>query len=255
MLARIAENVRHRVTQTPRADWEREINERLAVAPGVPSFRHSIEQDSERFIFEIKRQSPSDRSPIEVDVVETAMLYEECGAAAISVLTEPEYFGGGLRDLEIARQTVSVPLLRKDFVVDRLQVAEARAWGGSAVLLIVAILDDTDLQEFIECAASLSLEALVEVHTRIELARALDAGATTIGVNSRDLHTMTIDLGVAARLIEQIPDHCLRIAESGIKSRADVEMFRDSGADAFLIGSSVMRAPDRRGMIMELKGR
>jgi indole-3-glycerol phosphate synthase len=184
----------------------------------------------------------------------TAKCLQTCGAAAISVLTEGDFFGGSLDDLADARRAVALPLLRKDFIVDKIQIAEAKAFGADAVLLIAALLPDNQLEEFVEFASSLRIDALVEIHDEPELGRAVDAGATIIGVNNRNLQTMTIDLSAGARLLQLIPDRCLRVAESGLRTRADVLMMRDSGANAFLIGTAVMLADDMETAIRKLMG-
>ena len=256
MLFAIAHTVRARLNSRSRAQWEHEIDARLAQCRPAANFREAICMGPEQFILEMKRTSPSSNgSRVTVDVAETARLYAHCGASAISILTEPDYFGGNLSDLELAQQSASLPILRKDFIIDGMQILEAKAYGASAVLLIVALLPDSRLREFIETASSLRLDALVEVHTGSELALALDAGATIVGINNRDLRTMAIDLERGAELLAHVPDHCVRVAESGLKSRADIEAMRDAGAQAFLIGSAVMRARDRQAKIAELMGR
>ncbi|MEW5794816.1 MAG: indole-3-glycerol phosphate synthase TrpC [Candidatus Zixiibacteriota bacterium] len=255
MLSTIAESVRSQLSLRSYEGWEREIEALLKLRAGGIGFRKALKRGRENFILEIKRTSPSNHGVVHsVDVHATAACFQRCGAAAVSVLTEGQYFGGSLADLATARESVTLPLLRKDFIVDKLQIAEAKAYGADAVLLITAILSDHELRTFIEFAASIQIDALVEVHSEAELARAVDAGAGIIGVNSRDLHTMKVDLSSAAQLLRQVPDHCVRIAESGLKLRSDIVMMRDAGADAFLVGSSVMHADNMTEKIAELMG-
>lgn len=256
MLTEIADSVRNRLQARPRHEWEREIEARLGQSRPAPRLRDAINGPGDRFIFEIKRTSPSATSePLNVNVTERARLYEWSGASAISVLTEPRYFGGSLADLETVKSAVALPILRKDFIVDRLQIAEARACGASAVLLIVTLLSNAQLREFIEYAEKNQVDALVEVHSEDELHRALNCNASIIGVNNRNLKTLEIDLECGANLLTQVPDHCICVAESGLKTNADIEMMRRAGANAFLIGTSVMHAPDPQTKIAELMRR
>ena len=253
MLATIAESVRSKLNARSRINWEQEIESLLKRRSKGVGFRQVFSKGQENFILEIKRTSPSTRAARKsLDVKATAECFQKCGAAAISVLTEGEYFGGRLEDLVDARRAVALPLLRKDFIVDKIQIAEAKAFGADAVLLITALLSDKELKEFLGHASSLGIDALVEVHSELELNRAIDAGATIVGVNNRDLQTMKIDLSAGARLLKLVPDHCLRVAESGLKTRADVLMMRDAGADAFLIGTAVMQADDMPAAIGEV---
>ncbi len=255
MLFTIANRVRARLEAQDRAAWERAIESKLQLRGPCLGFRQALVGDGEHFIFEIKRTSPRSRgTTILLDVATTARSLQDHGTSAISVLTESDYFGGSLSDLDTARQSVSLPLLRKDFIVDKLQIAEAKAFGADAVLLIAALLPDGLLREFVACAFSLGIDALVEIHDESELGHVVDSGATIIGVNNRNLHAMTIDLPAGARLLQLVPDHCVRVAESGLASRADVIMMRDAGANAFLIGSAIMRAPDMTAAIKELIG-
>jgi indole-3-glycerol phosphate synthase len=196
-------------------------------------------------IAEVKRASPS-KGVIRADFdpVAIARRYAACGAAAISVLTEERYFQGSPAHLEAIRAAVDVPLLRKDFIVDPYQVAEARAWGADALLLIVAALEDGPLRELHAAAGELGLEVLVEAHTAEEVDRAGAAGATLIGVNNRDLRTFVTTLETAERLRGRIPAGVVAVAESGIETRADVARLRAAGYDAVLVGESLMRQPD-----------
>jgi indole-3-glycerol phosphate synthase len=196
-------------------------------------------------IAEVKKASPS-RGVIraDFDAVAIARRYAAGGAAAISVLTEERFFQGSARHLQAIRAAVELPLLRKDFLFDPYQLAEARAWGADAALLIVAMLDDAQLRELHGAALELGLDVLVEAHTHDEVVRAVDAGATLIGVNNRDLNTFVTTLATAERLRAVIPAGTLAVAESGIETAADVARLRAAGYDAFLVGESLMRADD-----------
>jgi indole-3-glycerol phosphate synthase len=221
--------------------------ERLAAArvPRGEAFLEALRGPGLNIIAECKRRSPS-RGVLRhhYDPVSIAMGYARAGAAAISVLTEPTFFDGGLDHLEAVREAVATPLLRKDFVVTEYQVVEARAAGADAVLLIAGVLPDDALAGLLRCAEAHELAALVEVHEEPELQRALACGASLIGVNARDLRSLAVDLDVAASLVDRIPEGCVAVAESGLRSAADVARFREAGYDAFLVGEHLMRAPD-----------
>jgi indole-3-glycerol phosphate synthase len=220
-----------------------------------PSFRKAIDRASESFIFEIKRRAPSYRGDdLKIEAVETARFYVEHGVTAISVLTEPHYFGGCLEELEQVARAVSVPVIRKDFIVDKAQIAEARAYGAAAVLLIAEVLPGPHLAEFIAEAECVGIDALVEIHSRQDLDRVLDTNAGIIGVNNRNLRTMEIDMLHGERLLNQIPTTRLKIAESGLNRRSDITRFRMAGADAFLIGTSVLKCDNPTRKIRELMG-
>jgi indole-3-glycerol phosphate synthase len=196
-------------------------------------------------IAEHKRRSPS-RGAIREDLRpgDVARAYEAAGAAALSVLTDEAFFGGRLEHLQEARAATALPALRKDFVLDPWQVWEARTAGADAVLLIVAALTDVELTELLAVAREAGVDALVEVHDGAELDRALAAGARVIGVNSRDLRTLAVSLDTALALVPAIPDGVVAVAESGIRTGADVRRLRDAGFDAFLVGEHLMASPD-----------
>jgi indole-3-glycerol phosphate synthase len=204
-------------------------------------------------IAEVKRSSPSKGAlaPI-ADPAALARDYERGGAHAISVLTEPRRFGGSLADLAAVRAAVDVPVLRKDFVVSAYQVWEARAYGADLVLLIVAALDQSALVSLAERTASLGMTAVVEVHDETELDRALDAGATVVGVNARDLRTLEIDRTLFARLAPWVPEGVVKVAESGVRGPHDLLAYAAAGADAVLVGEGLVRARDPRGAVAEL---
>jgi indole-3-glycerol phosphate synthase len=212
--------------------------------PAVRDFRAALAAPGLSIIAELKRRSPSGGSlKPAADAAATAAAYFGAGARALSVLTEPEHFGGAIEDLKLARAAVPVPVLRKDFIVDVYQIAESRLAGADAILLIVAALGERTA-EFVARAAESQLHALVEVHDERELRTALDAGAEIVGINNRNLTDLSVDLGVFERLAPLVPRGVLAVAESGIEHRADAVRMRRAGADALLVGTALMRAPD-----------
>jgi indole-3-glycerol phosphate synthase len=196
-------------------------------------------------IAEFKRRSPS-AGWIREDAkaAEMARIYAAAGAAALSVLTDEPFFGGTLDDLTTAHAATTLPVMRKDFILDAYQLAEARAAGADAALLIVAALSDAELSALLAVGALYGLELLVEAHDADEVARAVRSGAAVIGINNRDLKTFTVDRELAARLRAEIPDDRVVVAESGIRDAADVARLRDAGVDAMLVGETLMRAED-----------
>jgi indole-3-glycerol phosphate synthase len=206
-------------------------------------------------IAEFKRRSPS-RGAIREDLrpAEVARAYESAGAAALSVLTEPDFFGGRLAHLRQARAATKLPALRKDFVIDLYQVWEALTAGADAVLLIVAVLPPAELKSLLRTTTEAGLDALVEVHDAAELAQALAAGARLIGVNNRDLRTLEVDPGTALSLAPRVPDDVVAVAESGIRSAGDLRRLREAGYDAFLVGEHLMSAPDPGAALRALLG-
>jgi indole-3-glycerol phosphate synthase len=205
-------------------------------------------------IAELKRRSPS-KGEIRpgFDPVACARAYAEGGAAALSVLTDERFFGGHLGYLEKVRAAVDLPLLRKDFVVERRQIDEARLAGADAVLLIVAALDDDELASLYAEARAVDLDCLVEVHDDADLQRALAIDADVIGINNRNLRTFVTDLGVTERLAPRVPDDVLVVAESGVATPDDVARLTRAGAHAFLVGESLMRQPDLAGALRTLR--
>jgi indole-3-glycerol phosphate synthase len=206
-------------------------------------------------IAEIKKASPSKGllQP-EFDPAAIAKLYERGGAACLSVLTDTLYFQGCGSDLRQAREATNLPALRKDFTIDAIQIFEAAALGADAILLIAAILTETQLRTFRELAERLQLAALVEVHNEDELTLALDSGAAIIGVNNRNLQTFTVTLDTSLRLAERIPSDKLRVSESGVFTHADVDLLRRAGFRAFLVGESLMKASDPVSALQTLIG-
>jgi indole-3-glycerol phosphate synthase len=221
--------------------------------PGPPSLSGALRGERVAVVAEVKRRSPSAGVIREdLDPRERAALYARHGASAISVLTDPTHFGGSVEDLRAAAERVQVPLLRKDFILDELQVIEARAAGAAAVLLIVRALSPDRLSALLACARAVGLEALVEVHTAAELDRALGADARIIGVNSRDLDTFRIDVAGAWELLARVPADRVAVAESGMQGPDDVERAALAGADAVLVGTALSAAPDPAALLGRL---
>jgi len=234
-----------------------ELRGRAADAPAPRGFAAALRRPAEvRLLAEVKRRSPS-AGEIRpgADPVDVARAYQAGGAAALSVLTDRDFFGGELDFLVRVRAAVDLPVLRKDFVVDALQLHEARAAGADAVLLIVRILPDPLLTELHAAALELGMDALVEVHDAREMERARAAGATLVGVNNRDLATFTTDLGLSERLAADVPASVTLVAESGIRTAADVDRLGAAGFDAILVGESLMRQPDLAAAAAALAGR
>jgi indole-3-glycerol phosphate synthase len=245
--------VEKRRTQEPMAALERRS---AAASPRGPRFEAALGvADRVNVIAECKRRSPSKGVlAAEYDPVRIAAQYEQGGAAAISVLTEPTFFDGSLEHLSAVRARVGLPLLRKDFVVDEYQLVEARAAGADAVLLIVAALEQRDLTALQARAWQLGLATLVEVHDDEELARAVDSGARVIGVNNRNLRTLTVDVDASERLAARIPRDVIGVSESGLKSREELDRLAAVGYRAFLIGERFMTDPDPAAAIRGLMG-
>jgi indole-3-glycerol phosphate synthase len=232
-----------------RASVEREA----ALAGRPPSFRAALGREVVAVIAEVKRRSPSAGTIREdLDPADRAARYARHGAAAISVLTDGPFFGGSVDDLRAAARRTAVPVLRKDFILDELQIVEARAAGAAAVLLIVRALAQPRLAELVIAADDAGLDALVEVHTREEVDRALAAGATILGVNSRDLDTFRLDTAAAWTLLRAVPPTCIAVAESGMGSEADVAAAAAAGADAVLIGTALSAAADPDALLERL---
>jgi indole-3-glycerol phosphate synthase len=234
-----------------RAAVEREA----ADAPRAPSFAAALRRASVAVIAEVKRRSPSAGSIREdLDPADRAERYARHGAAALSVLTDGPFFGGSMADLRAAAVRARVPVLRKDFILDELQILEARAAGAAAVLLIVRALAPARLNALLAATADAGLDALVEVHSRPEVARALDAGARILGVNSRDLDTFRIDTAAAWAILRSVPAGAVAVAESGMASAEDVEVAAAAGADAVLIGTALSAAADPGTLLARLGG-
>lgn len=227
-----------------------------AAAEAAPAPRDAVKVlggDGITVIAEVKRASPS-RGPL-ADIADPAVLaadYVAGGAHVISVLTEERRFHGSLADLDAVRAAVDVPILRKDFIVGPYQIHEARAHGADLVLLMVSALDQPTLVSLLDRTESLGMTALVEVHDEVEVDRALEAGATVIGVNARDLKTLEVDRGNFARIAPGLPPEVIKIAESGVRGTADLLAYAGAGADAVLVGEGLVTAEDPRQMVSDL---
>ena len=230
---------------------------RLSVAPAVRDFFAALAAPGPiKLIAEFKRKSPSAGEIRPGAAIEEVVRgYAAAGASCLSILTDGPGFGGSLVDLETARIAVPLPVLRKEFVVDRYQVIEARAHGADAVLLIAECLDDCHLRSLYREILDLGMTPLVELHDPENLPRVLDLGATLVGINNRDLQSMTTDLDTVLRLREQVPDEVLLVAESGIKTRADVQRLEAAGIAAMLVGESLLKQPDPGKAATALLGR
>ncbi len=219
------------------------------------SFENSMKGPEIQFICEVKKASPSKGiiAP-EFPYVDIGKAYEKAGAAAISVLTETDYFLGSDRYLKEIHENVSLPLLRKDFTIDAYQIYQAKALGAAAILLICAVLDEETISKYIKICDSLGMSALVEAHDEEEIRQACRAGARIIGVNNRNLKDFTVDIGNSLRLRKRVPKDIVFIAESGISTSEDVKALREGGVDGVLIGESLMRAKDKKKMLDNLRG-
>lgn len=254
LLAEIVERKKQEVAElhSRAALLERQAHERKA---HLRPFANALRERQPAIIAEIKKTSPSKGLLKEnFHPAFIAHAYEEGGAACLSVLTDKPYFEGSLHDLEAARAAAGLPVLRKDFTIDRVQIFEAAAHGADAILLIAAILEVTELTWLRETASSLGLASLVEVHDHDELSKAIDSGAEMIGVNNRNLDTFEVSLETSLRLSFLMPANLIRVSESGIHSRADIELLRGAGFEAFLVGESLMRSPDPVALLKSLNG-
>ena len=241
LLERIVFAKLHELVDTQRRLPRVSLEGVLDRAPWIRSFRRALLRQRPAIIAEIKKASPS-AGVIrkDFDPVRIAGEYQNSGAAALSVITEVHHFNGGLETLARLRWNAALPLLRKDFLIDSYQILEARHFGADAVLLIAALLDDARLNRLREEAERLGMDALVEVHSESELRRALEAGATLIGVNNRDLRSFEVSLDVSLNLASMMPKDVLAVSESGIRTSDDVKRLSDKGYRAFLVGSHLM---------------
>ena len=229
---------------------------KAAVVPDPrASFAEAVGASGVSLIAEVKRASPSKGaiSP-DLDVADTVAAYEAAGARAVSVLTEGDFFLGGLDDLRTAAEHTSLPLLRKDFIVDEYQLHEARVWGASAVLLIAALLDDQRLRALAALSRDLGMDVLLEVHDEAEMERALAVEGAVLGINNRDLRTFAVSLETTERLAGLVPAGRLLVSESGIRTREDVRRLAAAGVDAVLVGESLLVAGDAQAAIHGLMG-
>ncbi len=246
ILQEILEVKRREVARSKRVAGQGDLRAMPAFGESRRGFARRLRESAgRRVIAEVKRKSPS-RGVIrrDFDPAHHARAYEQAGATCLSVLTDESFFGGSLEDLRSVRTACSLPLLRKDFIIDEYQIVESRAWGADAVLLIVAALDRETLASLLAGAGEEGLDALVEVHTRAELDAALDAGATMIGINNRDLKTFVTSLDITRRLAPAVPPECLTVSESGLHAGPALRELEELGVDAFLVGESFMSAED-----------
>jgi indole-3-glycerol phosphate synthase len=246
------ESIAHRKRVLP------DVALRIAVekkAPPPRDFPAALSRDGINIIAELKKSSPS-KGLLREEYAPAVLAsgFEHSGAAALSVLTEEDFFHGSLADLKEASRATNIPILRKDFIIDPWQLWEARAAGADSFLLIAAILNDIMLKELLELGRSLKMEPLVEVHAADELDRVIAAGARIIGVNNRDLRDFQVHLETSLTLIEKIPNECIAVSESGLRTHADIERLRGAGFDAFLIGEHLMREADPGAALRALRG-
>jgi indole-3-glycerol phosphate synthase len=255
VLDRIIEARRAAIAHRQKSVPETVLRFGVKQAQPVRDFAAALGRDSLNVIAELKKASPS-RGLIRADFDPVALAsgFEASGAAALSVLTEEEFFQGDLKYMREARAAVGLPVLRKDFIIDPWQVWEARATNADSFLLIVAALDDGRLGDLLALGRELGMEPLVEVHSREELTRALTAGARILGVNNRDLRTLEVRVETSLELIEAIPEECIAVCESGLRSHDDLTRFRAAGFDAFLIGEHLMAQPDPAAALRALLG-
>jgi len=259
-MVRAVPDILTRIVEHKRAELARdlpqraELERRAATRTDHRDFHRALTGHPPSVIGEIKKASPSKGIFTEhFDPASNARMYAGGGAAALSVLTDREFFHGSLADLETARAAVSVPVLRKDFTLDEFHVVEAAAHGADAILLIVALLEERALRDLRELAARYRMAALVEVHDDFELETALASGAEIVGVNNRNLHTFDVNLETSLQLAAKIPAHVVKVSESGIHSRADVVRLAGAGYQAFLVGEHLMKSADPSAALRELR--
>jgi indole-3-glycerol phosphate synthase len=258
ILQRIVEVKRAEVAERQRQTPLSVLSQRLADAPFVRPFAKALKRrphERLHLIAELKKASPS-KGVFRSDFDPEALLcaYENSPASALSILTDEPFFQGSLDALRLARRRTTKPLLRKDFLIDAYQLYEARVNGADAVLLIVAALTKEALRDLLALARELGMDALVEVHTEVELETALSVGATLIGINNRNLQTFAVDLATTLRLRPLIPDGCVVVSESGIETREQVRVLEEAGIDAILVGETLVRSPDPIAKAKELLG-
>jgi indole-3-glycerol phosphate synthase len=257
ILDKIVATKRGEIERAKGAISEKELKGQLAGAPAVRDFFAALAAEGPiRLIAEVKKASPSAGViRADFDPVAIAKTYAAHGAACISVLTDEEYFQGRLEYLTQIRAAVSVPVLRKDFILDTYQLVEARVAGADAVLLIAECLDDCNLRKLFNETIELGMTPLVELYEPENLSRVLEAGATLVGVNNRNLHTFEVDLEHSIRMRREVPEDCVLVAESGIKTHADVERLESAGVNAILVGESLTREADIGAAVDRLLGR
>ena len=256
ILDKLAEHAKERVEAAKVLVSADELKKRaLALPVGSFEFEKALKKDDIAFICECKKASPSKGIIAEnFPYLDIAVEYEKAGADCISVLTEPEWFLGSDRYLEEIAAKVSIPCIRKDFTVDEYMIYEAKLLGAKAVLLICSILTPGQISEYIGICDSLGLSALVETHDEKEISAAVSSGARIIGVNNRNLSDFSVDTGNSRRMRELVPDNIIFVSESGVKDANDIELLRQAGANAVLIGETLMKAQDKQAKLAELRG-
>lgn len=256
ILGQLADHARERVSEAKRKMSPKDLKQQaLSMQKGSFAFEKALRKDGISFICECKKASPSKGliAP-EFPYLQIAEEYEAAGADCISVLTEPKWFLGSDKYLKEIADAVSIPCLRKDFTVDEYMIYEAKVLGASAVLLICSILGESEIREYLQICDEFGLSALVETHDEREVQMALDAGARMIGVNNRNLKDFSVNTDNSRRLRELIPSEVLFVSESGVQTAEDVAALRAIGADAVLIGETLMRAADKKAKLAELRG-
>lgn len=256
ILDELAEYARYRVEEAKKVRPPEEVKEKaLAMKKGNFEFENALKKPGISFICECKKASPS-KGLIDPDFpyLDIAKQYEKAGADCISVLTEPKWFLGKDEYLQDITAVVQIPCIRKDFTVDEYMIYEAKLLGASAVLLICTILPTETIKKYIGICDELGMSALVETHDEAEVGMAIEAGARMIGVNNRNLKDFTVDTGNSRKLREMIPKDVLFVSESGVKDAEDIKLLKEIGADAVLIGETLMRAEDKKAKLKELKG-
>lgn len=253
ILAHKEKEVADKQQRVPLAQMQEWVKDAETKRPFEAMLRAAVAADKPGVIAEIKRASPSKGVLREdFDPMAIAKSYQFGGATCLSVLTDSEFFKGGGPVLEFARRSCSLPVLRKDFIIDPYQVYESRVLSADCMLLIVAALNDEHLETLYQLGKELNLDILVEVHNEEEFDRALKLAPTLLGVNNRNLHTFEVDLDITLRLKDKLPSECVLVTESGIHTQDDVKKMRDNGIDLFLVGEAFMRAPDPGQKLKEL---
>lgn len=257
ILEEIAEKTRQRVAAQKKQIPLEQLKQQAEAMPceRFGCFKKALTEPGMSFICEVKKASPSKGViAAEFPYLEIARQYDAAGASAISILTEPYYFQGSNAYLQQIRHITELPLLRKDFTVDAYMLYEAKVIGADAVLLICALLEKEALEQYLQLCRQLGLEALVEAHDEKEMAMALEAGAEIIGVNNRNLKDFTVDIGNSMRLRQMVPENIAFVAESGMKTRADIAQLEEAHVNGVLIGETLMRSENKKQMLQQLKG-
>ena len=256
ILEKIVEKTKIRVEKLKQTSSLQELQEKAIHLPnGDFNFEKVLKRRDVSFICEIKKASPSKGIIAEnFPYLEIAKEYESIGADAVSVLTEPDFFLGSTKYLQEISETIAIPVLRKDFIIDEIQIYESKITGADAILLICSIIEEKTLKKFIETADIMGLSCLVEAHDETEIKKALRIGARIIGVNNRDLRTFNIDIQNSINLRKYVPSDIIFVSESGIKTHEDIQTLRENNVNAVLIGETFMRSADKKRELQTLKG-